>query len=119
MSVEQDLLAALREIKAWQMAGFPAHRYMDVGKGLCLLTLNNDIIDEEDLGEAEDLLEISIEKWSKFSGNRVFPVPSPPRYELDEADAYFAAENMWEGEYGALRIELLDHCIAYFEERVQ
>lgn len=53
--------------------------------------------------------------WPKYSGNHMHPVPST----LDgcsPVDLYYNVENCWVGEYGALRIELLDWCIEYCKQ---
>ena len=60
-------------------------------------------------------------KWPKYSGNSWYPVPHPnPVGDEDEGDlediAQYAfedeyADEMWSGEYGALRKELLAFCI--------
>lgn len=44
--------------------------------------------------------------WPHFSGDPYFPVPCPDR-SLDPKEAY-ESENRWEGEYGALRRNLLE-----------
>ena len=48
--------------------------------------------------------------WEKFSGNIFYPVPSPDN-TLNEEDIYIKTKNVWFGEYGQLRIELLDFMI--------
>lgn len=57
------------------------------------------------------------EKWPKFSGNEDYPIPDPflgcPRR------VYWNMENMWVGEYGALRIELLDFLISELEKEIE
>jgi hypothetical protein len=59
-----------------------------------------------------DLLSSYYENWPKYSGSPFFPVPG---YKVDdhyfsEIDAYYGG-NIWEGEYGQNRKELLDHLI--------
>lgn len=55
------------------------------------------------------------ETWPKYSGDSRFPVPST--YKDWSAEKQFnMTVNMWEGEYGELRVELLDHCISELEE---
>jgi hypothetical protein len=58
-------------------------------------------------------------QWPKFSGDDVFPVPSP--YPEDTAASvylYGPSKNMWDPghPYGALRYELLDWCIEQLEK---
>lgn len=56
------------------------------------------------------------EKWPKFSGEEEFPVPNPmggcPRH------TYWNTSSMWTGEYGRLRIELLDFLISELSEQL-
>ncbi|QLA10713.1 hypothetical protein TH2_147 [Shewanella phage Thanatos-2] len=56
------------------------------------------------------------EKWSKFSGDISYPVPSPDQ-SLDEYDIYWISNKdgrLWIGEYGDLRKELLNFLITKF-----
>ena len=46
--------------------------------------------------------------WPKYSGRLVFPVPHP---KLSPAEAFSAVLDLWVGEYGDLRRELLNHLI--------
>lgn len=48
-------------------------------------------------------------KWPKAVDSEGFPVPCPGY--TDPAEGYHATEDKWAGEYGALRIELLDWLI--------
>ena len=57
------------------------------------------------------------ELWPKYSGNGRYPVPSPNR-NIDPETMYNITKNCWIGEYGALRIELLDWCIEYCKQWV-
>lgn len=68
--------------------------------------------------EVDNSLGLLFERWPKYSGNPRYPVPS--------VTAGFSAENQfnttclgsdsfWEGEYGALRKELLQFCIGQLE----
>ena len=54
-------------------------------------------------------LDALFKSWPKFSGDSAFPVPGVDGMTPLCAFAYIP--NCWEGEYGALRRELLDHCI--------
>lgn len=53
--------------------------------------------------------------WSKYSGDIDYPVPSTIS-NLDPAQMYSEFDNIWVGEYGALRYELLDFLIAALVE---
>lgn len=60
------------------------------------------------------------EAWPKYSGDSSYPVPSS--VSGDSAGWAFnstKADRMWNPEdpYGALRLELLDHCIEWFKSR--
>lgn len=64
-------------------------------------------------GGDEGQLAALFRSWSKFSGNVAYPVPGVDR--MGPSKAFFYINNVWVGEYGALRRELLDHCIAELE----
>jgi hypothetical protein len=51
----------------------------------------------------------NVSRWSKFSGDNVYPVPAPNN--IDPNSSYWKIENKWEGEYGELRKEFLQWCI--------
>lgn len=53
-----------------------------------------------------------VEEWEHYSGSVDYPVPHPKR-EIDPFVMYEYTENLWEGEYGRLRIELLKHWIKW------
>ena len=53
-------------------------------------------------------------KWEKFSGDERFPVPSITPGRSAETE-YHTRTNLWAGEYGKLRYELLDFVINYLE----
>lgn len=62
------------------------------------------------------------QSWPHFSGNLYFPVPHPMHRcsglaAEDAFDNAAAANTMWNQEtsYGALRWDLLNHCIAQLE----
>lgn len=52
--------------------------------------------------------------WEKFSGVEAYPVPSTNLN--DSPNGAFKTEPRWTGEYGQLRRELLQHCIATLEQ---
>lgn len=66
-------------------------------------------VDVYDSKEFDDL----VRSWPKFSGNTSFPVPPVNPGETAETEFWnaFNRETMWQGEYGALRMELLDYLI--------
>lgn len=59
-------------------------------------------------------LHVLFKSWPKFSGDVVYPVPGVDRMTPGEAFVYI--HDVWEGEYGDLRRELLDHCIAELDK---
>lgn len=46
-----------------------------------------------------------IERWPYHSGVRRFPVPHPQ--EKDPEIGFYTADNLWEGTYGNLRLDLM------------
>lgn len=62
----------------------------------------------------EDRLHGLFKSWPQFSGNPTYPVPGPGG--LGAAWAYKHIIDVWKGEYGDMRRELLDHCIAELEK---
>ncbi|QYW01722.1 hypothetical protein CPT_Ptah_007 [Stenotrophomonas phage Ptah] len=69
--------------------------------------------------------------WPKSTGNRYYPVPHPDHMDNDEREwdedgeppyhatwsewAYENCNDHFDGEYGALRIELAEYTLKYFE----
>lgn len=76
--------------------------------GICR---NLELVGYEDDGS---LLKKVFSKWPKFSGNNVYPVPVDDVYG-NEYNAYIHHCPKWKGNYGKLRIELLDFMIAECE----
>lgn len=62
--------------------------------------------------------------WPKYSGSVVYPVPSvidshiPTTVLSSPETMYHSTDLQWEGEYGKLRMELLEHIIKELEEMV-
>ena len=67
-----------------------------------------------------DYLTSLFMSWPKFSGTSSYPVPYPDcESDCESATyAYNATTMMWEGAYGDLRRELLDHCINELEKEL-
>lgn len=59
-------------------------------------------------------LEELFKRWPTYSGSLDYPVPST-RPDCTAQEAYDGASNMWVGQYGAMRVALLDFCIAEVE----
>lgn len=85
----------------------------DYGVGICGNLSHGGLAGDE----PDDVLEEAFRAWPKFSGNADYPVPSP-EHGLSNEGAYLFL-NLWDGEYGKLRLELLDFCIEYAERRVK
>ena len=60
-------------------------------------------------------LRTLFETWPKYSGDVDYPVPSPSK-DWSAAKQYGMVADMWAGEYGELRLELLNHCISELEK---
>lgn len=60
-----------------------------------------------------------VPQWPKFSGDAIFPIPCPKGGFAEEAYYAHTYGQMWDkgGEYGRLRWELLDWCIAELEKQ--
>lgn len=63
--------------------------------------------------DTRDALHECFRSWPKYSGDTGYPVPDPdhPKDASKAFDAYYRNGNVWAGEYGELRYELLQHCI--------
>lgn len=55
--------------------------------------------------------------WSKFSGSLEFPVPATLGL-MTPGQQYISFYNVWTGEYGSLRFELLVHMINKLDEKI-
>ena len=62
---------------------------------------------------AADQLRPLFKRWPKYSGFDLYPVPSPDKTRTNLEMFYdaLAKDALWQGEYGALRKELLDFLI--------
>ncbi len=64
-----------------------------------------------------NILKLSYESWPKWSGSWFYPVPSIDQSSPDQA--FCGAElygTMYKGEYGSLRLELVDHMIEWISQ---
>lgn len=52
--------------------------------------------------------------WQHFSGSWLYPVPSTVP-TLTHGGMYHYTDDVWVGEYGNLRMDLLNHCIKTLE----
>ena len=78
--------------------------------GICYNTLyDSSTIRTIDLADAAWDLRDLCRKWPKAVNFDRYPVPCPGY--TNPVEGYYATEDKWAGEYGALRIELLDWLI--------
>ena len=69
----------------------------------------------------KDLVTAIFESWSHYTGHPDYPVPEHADSQYDVAAAcgvYRTTDDMYVGEYGALRLSLLAHLIAELEKLV-
>ena len=59
----------------------------------------------------ENFLEATFKLWPKYSGEEVYPVPSPLEGKTARQMYWSQGCDFWAGEYGQLRLELLDFLI--------
>jgi len=90
------------------------------GTGICgnADTLLSLCCNDETPFDVYTLLGVACQAWSKHSGSYLWPVPSPNDKE-DPMDAYEYSNNLWTGEYGQLRYELLDFLIEELTKAVK
>lgn len=83
---------------------------MDCGFGICNnLNMIGEAWPTRKLTEAEkQWMEDKFKTWPQYSGYRSYPVEHPFLYP---DTAYNATENLWVGEYGSNRIQLLDYLL--------
>lgn len=109
-----DILTVLTTIKDNVAASkFPV-------TGLCSTFYN---IHNESLSHCMSLYGFSYEDWPHYSGYKKFPVPDPERKhhaerEHDAEAIYWNSPNRYIGEYGMLRLDLLDWLIKQFESKL-
>ena len=78
--------------------------------GICYNTVYDSFSNRTiDIAGASWDLEYLCRKWPKAANSDGYPVPCPGY--TDSAEGYCATKDKWAGEYGLLRIELLDWLI--------
>ena len=87
----------------------------DVQFGICA---NTRYIVDDGSYVAYNVIEYLSPKWPKYSGDIAYPVPSPNGKETPMY-AYNYSDNLWTGEYGQLRYELLDFLIEELNKAVE
>lgn len=89
--------------------------------GLCgntaELAYARDIVPAFDEDEMQELMS----QWPKYSGDLIFPVPGLDGKTPKASYLYASEVEMWSSShpYGALRLELLDWCIAELEKEAE
>lgn len=87
---------------------------INIGTGLCRNLASHSMYDS--------LLISIFSKWEKYSGDESYPVPDSLENINRDTDShmckYGTTTNMYEGEYGKLRLELLDFLIAVLDRMV-
>ena len=66
----------------------------------------------------QKMLKEIFREWDKFSGDELYPVPSPRHKNSTPYNAYRKCYDMWQGPYGELRRDLLNFTIAHLEKRL-
>lgn len=89
--------------------------YFDESVGICSNV--NRVLDMLDLYVLSPNTELAklFKTWPKYSGNPGYPVPCPDN-DFSAGEIYYITAVMWEGAYGELRVELLNHCISELEK---
>lgn len=96
-----QLLANLKELRST-----PINERKDAG--ICYT------VDEQQ--EYQQLLVTLFKSWEHYSGSFMYPVPDGDKdYSYPPYEAYHLLPR-WEGSYGKLRCDLLDHMISELED---
>ena len=86
--------------------------------GICMnMECKVDDAVSEECYESWRILKQAFYTWPKFSGDVQFPI-NDPYNEISAHNAYVQLPK-WEGEYGALRFELLDHIINCLKKEIK
>lgn len=106
LQLKKDVLQALISIKE--------NGADDLGAGICdnvVEYIEESGVDlEDDYRKVYLVIESLSPQWSKFSGDKSYPVPAIGE-GISPCGEFHGSFNMWTGEYGALRMELLDFLI--------
>lgn len=108
------LTARLHQVNANSLSNY------DRTRGICAFVDDGfEDAPNEEYGCAVGILSAGFRAWPKFSGNTVFPVPSPrePRSKKDEkyapGNAWIDTHDKWAGNYGESRRELLEFLVNF------
>lgn len=99
------------------------HGPIDTADGIChnaeAILYGEEGRDTFDVSQPDlcELLMPQFESWPEYSGSPAYPV-AMEGWRMPSS-AYWSREhhNKWEGEYGAARRRLLDHCITELESK--
>lgn len=111
MSHKQILLAALLKI---QEEG-PSEPVEGICYNVEMATFHTEGADDVMMF---DIMSNLFRQWPEYSGNDLFPVPYTEDGErcADPDSAFYAIDNLWEGEYGDSRKRLLAFLIAELQK---
>lgn len=125
------LLATLDALKLIQKYAQEQHPELLWSSGICyntwreLLFSASDVVTEETVDEevwTYCILVPLFRTWPKFSGINAFPVPATQEkyYSLESGPSsqYMAEHNLWVGEYGKMRLDLLEHMITELAKKI-
>lgn len=106
----KEILSALESAERLVSIGKPGHLTV----GICSLIRHNF---DGTYGVALNTLQRHYNDWPHYNGNKNFPVPHPT---MEPDDAFLTIDNIWDldTEYGRLRHDLLQHCMARLREDI-
>lgn len=112
LSNKQLLLEVLKKVRAAATShrkGKATPRWFDYEVGICS-NAETYVHDRLDL----DALKPTFVSWQYYSGDLMYPVPSP-QAGMCPSREYRHTDDVWIGDYGDLRMDLLNHCIKTLE----
>jgi hypothetical protein len=97
----------------WELLAKLCHELLHDGKidtdtGICTNIEYLALRDDQSISYLESLLWEAFRAWPEFSGNVNYPVPCG-----DDSQAGYWRTALWEGEYGAARMRLLNFVHSY------
>ena len=93
-------------------------------KGICPIVqelMEKEGMQPSSFGSVQRMLKDTFKEWDKFSGDELYPVPSPRHKNSTPYNTYrkyYESNDMWQGPYGELRKELLEFTIEFIEKRI-
>lgn len=124
--MDKLILEALKELKVFvkqvETNSSITHNTFSESKGICENVIrafsNNATTRYYENYAIVHRLKAHFITWPKFSGDRAYPVPSECIGESGCSIYNRVHDNMYIGEYGKLRMELIDYLIEQFEAKV-